>query len=110
MNKVQAAVKRGATLLDQKKKRWAFKISVPELDMSNGRYCVLGQVYADDPHIVASASGYSWESPTNGYYAGMKKLFGNQHSDEGHNYGFDGRDSLRRYWLVEIGRRLVRRA
>lgn len=38
-------VERGARLLDEKNPGWYKRIQLSRLDMGNGRYCILGQLY-----------------------------------------------------------------
>jgi len=54
---------RGAVLLDEKKPEWLGLMNVDTLDMTDGRLCVLGQVYATEDACTCcneSESGYNW--------------------------------------------------
>ena len=41
----QEAVERGATLLDESRSGWVNEINTKSLKMSDGCYCILGQLY-----------------------------------------------------------------
>jgi len=118
-NKVEEVVKKGAALLDSKKKGWALRVCVPELDMAEGTHCILGYVYGPNNRAESVYNADENGAKVCGYDTGMKRLFPKRqndgwggtyrsaHYDRDKEFGFDGRSSLRRFWLIEIGRRLA---
>ncbi len=108
---LKTAVAKGARLLDRKKKGWELRVCIPDLNMADGRNCILGHVYRPTEEQLKAEY-------TNGYEVGMKTLFprkswlGDPDADWAMRayYGFDSRRTLRRYWLIEIGKRLMRHA
>lgn len=101
--KAKAAVSKGAKLLDRKKRGWALKICVPDLDLGSVNKCILGYVYADK---VEQEYG-------DGYGIGKAHLFdddwkGIQSGKHGFNNRMGAYSTLRKFWIVEIGKRLAR--
>ncbi len=72
---LKARVERGAALLDAKQPGWAPRIDVPSLDISSGKFCILGQVYEPGVH-------------PNGYAAALHALNGTAFLDT-HAHGFN---------------------
>src|SRR5258708_2558916 len=106
----KVAAARGARLLDRKKKNWAQTVCVPELDMASGTHCILGYTYGPNNRVsgVFDADGES------GFDIGVRRLFpettswSRERSNAITKFGFDCRSTLRKFWLIEIGKRLAR--
>jgi hypothetical protein len=95
-------VKAGAAYLDRAVPDWADKINLENLDLGNGRYCILGQLgpcYLDSPHYLnlgyKKCIDYGFALDSDNYYG--QKL---RHQDYTHNI-----ETLTMIWKEEINSR-----